>query len=146
MLRHIPVAIPFSYDAQLIGVSSHRNSQILNDITGDLDAKKACIDALKLHKKYLKKVWSYPLIFMLQTRRNAFFIILLPLLSYCYSLFWDCSYKMHPNVRMIVLATTLNEFLYRESVFFMLFCISPIRFHFDILAGIAMEEMFQRRT
>lgn len=30
--------------------------KILNDITGNLDAKKACTGALKLHKKYLKKV------------------------------------------------------------------------------------------
>ncbi|KAJ7948472.1 TBC1 domain family member [Quillaja saponaria] len=30
--------------------------KILNDITGNLDAKKACISAMKLHKKYLKKV------------------------------------------------------------------------------------------
>ncbi|KAH6767988.1 Ypt/Rab-GAP domain of gyp1p superfamily protein [Perilla frutescens var. hirtella] len=29
--------------------------QILNDITGSLDAKKACSGAMKLHKKYLKK-------------------------------------------------------------------------------------------
>ncbi|CAN4104062.1 unnamed protein product [Withania somnifera] len=31
---------------------------ILNDITGNLDAKKACTGAMKLHKKYLKKVMS----------------------------------------------------------------------------------------
>ncbi|KAK8712388.1 hypothetical protein V6N13_147628 [Hibiscus sabdariffa] len=30
--------------------------KILNDITGSLDAKKACNEAIKLHKKYLKKV------------------------------------------------------------------------------------------
>ncbi|XP_019193853.1 PREDICTED: small G protein signaling modulator 1-like isoform X2 [Ipomoea nil] len=30
--------------------------KILNDTTGNLDAKKACNGALKLHKKYLKKV------------------------------------------------------------------------------------------
>ncbi|KAK6124576.1 hypothetical protein DH2020_041682 [Rehmannia glutinosa] len=30
--------------------------KILNDITGNLDAKKACIGAMKLHKKYLKKI------------------------------------------------------------------------------------------
>ncbi|XP_022735207.1 TBC1 domain family member 15-like [Durio zibethinus] len=29
--------------------------KILNDITGNLDAKKACSEAMKLHKKYLKK-------------------------------------------------------------------------------------------
>ncbi|OIV99169.1 hypothetical protein TanjilG_19665 [Lupinus angustifolius] len=29
--------------------------KILNDVNGNLDAKKACISALKLHKKYLKK-------------------------------------------------------------------------------------------
>ncbi|KAG9153816.1 hypothetical protein Leryth_005932 [Lithospermum erythrorhizon] len=29
--------------------------KILNDITGNLDAKKACVGALKLHKKYLRK-------------------------------------------------------------------------------------------
>ncbi|KAL0302063.1 UNVERIFIED_CONTAM: TBC1 domain family member 17 [Sesamum radiatum] len=29
--------------------------KILNDMTGNLDAKKACINAMKLHKKYLKK-------------------------------------------------------------------------------------------
>lgn len=28
--------------------------QILGDITGNLDAKKACNEALKIHKKYLK--------------------------------------------------------------------------------------------
>jgi hypothetical protein len=32
--------------------------QILNDVNGNLDAKKACAGALKLHKKYLKKVSS----------------------------------------------------------------------------------------
>lgn len=30
--------------------------KILNDISGNIDAKKACAGALKLHKKYLKKV------------------------------------------------------------------------------------------
>ncbi|KAJ1441891.1 Rab-GTPase-TBC domain [Sesbania bispinosa] len=30
--------------------------KILNDVNGNLDAKKACIAALKLHKKYLKKL------------------------------------------------------------------------------------------
>ncbi|XP_028807697.1 GTPase-activating protein GYP7-like [Neltuma alba] len=30
--------------------------KILNDMTGNLDAKKACTGAMKLHKKYLKKV------------------------------------------------------------------------------------------
>ena len=34
--------------------------QILNDITGNLDAKKACIGAMKLHKKYLKKAQATP--------------------------------------------------------------------------------------
>ena len=34
----------------------HCLSQILNDMTGNLDAKKACTGAMKLHKKYLKKV------------------------------------------------------------------------------------------
>ncbi|GKV52046.1 hypothetical protein SLEP1_g58652 [Rubroshorea leprosula] len=35
--------------------------KILNDITGSLDAKKACSGAMKLHKKYLKKVlFSFP--------------------------------------------------------------------------------------
>merc|ERR1712137_768476 len=29
--------------------------KILNDMTGNLDAKKACTGAMKLHKKYLKK-------------------------------------------------------------------------------------------
>ena len=33
--------------------------QILNDVNGNLDAKKACAGALKLHKKYLKKVTCY---------------------------------------------------------------------------------------
>ncbi|KAL5197223.1 hypothetical protein ABZP36_000735 [Zizania latifolia] len=33
--------------------------RILNDVNGNLDAKKACAGALKLHKKYLKKVSSY---------------------------------------------------------------------------------------
>jgi len=28
----------------------------LNDINGDIDAKKACTNAMKLHKKYLKQV------------------------------------------------------------------------------------------
>ena len=36
--------------------------QILNDITGNLDAKKACSGAMKLHKKYLKKVFILPLL------------------------------------------------------------------------------------
>lgn len=36
--------------------------QILNDITGNLDAKKACTGAMKLHKKYLKKVFIFPLL------------------------------------------------------------------------------------
>lgn len=31
-------------------------NKILNDITGNLDAKKACYDALKLQNKYLSKV------------------------------------------------------------------------------------------
>jgi hypothetical protein len=35
----------------------------LNDITGNLDARKACSGAMKLHKKYLKKVtffsWNF---------------------------------------------------------------------------------------
>ncbi|KAJ8443778.1 hypothetical protein Cgig2_029683 [Carnegiea gigantea] len=30
--------------------------KILNDIAGDIDAKKACTNAMKLHKKYLKQV------------------------------------------------------------------------------------------
>ncbi|KAK2984812.1 hypothetical protein RJ640_004637, partial [Escallonia rubra] len=34
--------------------------KILNDITGNLDAKKACTGAMKLHKKYLKKVRFVP--------------------------------------------------------------------------------------
>ncbi|KAL9236347.1 hypothetical protein vseg_011030 [Gypsophila vaccaria] len=29
--------------------------KILNDIAGDLDAKKACVNAMKLHKKYLRQ-------------------------------------------------------------------------------------------
>lgn len=29
---------------------------ILGDVTGNLDAKKACNEALKLHKKYLSKI------------------------------------------------------------------------------------------
>ncbi|KAG4980443.1 hypothetical protein JHK82_033682 [Glycine max] len=32
--------------------------KILNDVNGNLDAKKACVAALKLHKKYLKKCAS----------------------------------------------------------------------------------------
>ncbi|PKI55880.1 hypothetical protein CRG98_023761 [Punica granatum] len=34
--------------------------KILNDVTGNLDAKKACTGALKLHKKYMKKVPKKP--------------------------------------------------------------------------------------
>ncbi|KAL3612611.1 hypothetical protein D5086_003631 [Populus alba] len=34
--------------------------KILNDMTGNLDAKKACSSAMKLHKKYLKKVTFLP--------------------------------------------------------------------------------------
>ncbi|KAG8658141.1 hypothetical protein MANES_03G123918v8 [Manihot esculenta] len=34
--------------------------KILNDMTGNLDAKKACTGAMKLHKKYLKKVLLLP--------------------------------------------------------------------------------------
>ncbi|KAL6522463.1 hypothetical protein OROMI_031618 [Orobanche minor] len=30
--------------------------KILNDITGNLDAKRACVGAMKLHKKYLEKL------------------------------------------------------------------------------------------
>jgi hypothetical protein len=30
--------------------------RILNDVNGNLDAKKACAVALKLHRKYLKKI------------------------------------------------------------------------------------------
>ncbi|XP_042027510.1 TBC1 domain family member 16-like isoform X1 [Salvia splendens] len=49
------------------GVLKHKSSKltearglddvikILNDVTGSLDAKKACASAMKLHKKYLKK-------------------------------------------------------------------------------------------
>ncbi|XP_022753168.1 TBC1 domain family member 15-like [Durio zibethinus] len=33
--------------------------KILNDMTGNLDAKKACTGAMKLHKKYLKKVMLF---------------------------------------------------------------------------------------
>ncbi|RVW40278.1 hypothetical protein CK203_082775 [Vitis vinifera] len=33
--------------------------KILNDITGNLDAKKACTGAMKLHRKYLKKVLNF---------------------------------------------------------------------------------------
>ncbi|KAG6756578.1 hypothetical protein POTOM_040009 [Populus tomentosa] len=33
---------------------------ILNDMTGNLDAKKACSGAMKLHRKYLKKVLFLP--------------------------------------------------------------------------------------
>jgi hypothetical protein len=39
-----------------ISLLIHHILQILNDITGNLDAKKACSGAMKLHKKYLKKV------------------------------------------------------------------------------------------
>ncbi|KAK8648550.1 hypothetical protein V6N13_129300 [Hibiscus sabdariffa] len=42
--------------------------QILNDMTGNLDAKKACLGAMKLHKKYLKKV----LLFSLQQLDDSF--------------------------------------------------------------------------
>ncbi|KAK7342536.1 hypothetical protein VNO80_25491 [Phaseolus coccineus] len=34
--------------------------KILNDVNGNLDAKKACVAALKLHKKYLKKEGKVP--------------------------------------------------------------------------------------
>ncbi|KAH8494549.1 hypothetical protein H0E87_021085 [Populus deltoides] len=34
--------------------------RILNDMTGNLDAKKACSGAMKLHRKYLKKVLFLP--------------------------------------------------------------------------------------
>ena len=40
--------------------------QILNDVNGNLDAKKACAGALKLHKKYLKLVSCYSSHFYLQ--------------------------------------------------------------------------------
>ena len=33
--------------------------QILGDIAGNLDAKKACKEALKIHEKFLKKVSFY---------------------------------------------------------------------------------------
>jgi hypothetical protein len=35
--------------------------QILNEITGSLDAKKACREALQIHEKYLKTVSSFPI-------------------------------------------------------------------------------------
>ncbi|KAL6570844.1 hypothetical protein OROGR_000394 [Orobanche gracilis] len=38
--------------------------KILNDITGNLDAKRACVGAMKLHKKYLEK-------FMPKTPENS---------------------------------------------------------------------------
>jgi len=42
----------------MLGVADFMSSylQILNDIAGDIDAKKACTNAMKLHKKYLKQV------------------------------------------------------------------------------------------
>ena len=43
----------------LIALSLSLNVQILNDMTGNLDAKKACTGAMKLHKKYLKKVFTH---------------------------------------------------------------------------------------
>ncbi|XP_039048551.1 TBC1 domain family member 15-like isoform X1 [Hibiscus syriacus] len=44
--------------------------KILNDMTGNLDAKKACIGALKLHKKYLKKMTLHEL-------KSSFFSLML---------------------------------------------------------------------
>lgn len=38
-------------------------SQILNNVNGNLDAKRACAVALKLHRRYLKKVIIYFIIF-----------------------------------------------------------------------------------
>ncbi len=73
MMKHLNSLLPFCnytlpYD--LLSVSKSFFScfvfnpfQILNDMTGNLDAKKACTGAMKLHKKYLKKVtflsWTF---------------------------------------------------------------------------------------
>jgi len=37
------------------GINSRLLFQIMGDITGSLDAKKALTEALKIHKKYLNK-------------------------------------------------------------------------------------------
>ncbi|KAK8942449.1 hypothetical protein KSP39_PZI009371 [Platanthera zijinensis] len=42
--------------------------KILNDIAGNLDAKKACSGAMKLHKKYLKKVKFLVFVFDIRWR------------------------------------------------------------------------------
>ena len=44
-----------------MGFDLERGFQILNDVTGKLDARKACKEALKIHKKYLLKVHIYNL-------------------------------------------------------------------------------------
>ena len=41
----------------VMGFDLERAFQILNDVTGKLDARKACKEALKIHKKYLLKVY-----------------------------------------------------------------------------------------
>ncbi|KAF7112166.1 hypothetical protein RHSIM_RhsimUnG0252500 [Rhododendron simsii] len=43
------------YSPLSLSLSLSLSLQILNDITGNLDARKACTGAMKLHKKYLKK-------------------------------------------------------------------------------------------
>ncbi|KAI3454585.1 hypothetical protein Pfo_011248 [Paulownia fortunei] len=43
------------HKASVLNGLSYNVVKILNDITGNLDAKKACMGAMKLHKKYLRK-------------------------------------------------------------------------------------------
>lgn len=48
--------------------------QILGDITSNLDAKKACTEALKIQKKYLSKV-SFILSSLAVFRKNKEFFV-----------------------------------------------------------------------
>ena len=49
----------FSFSSQRKLQSHVGVMQILGDIAGNLDAKKACKEALKIHEKFLKKVSFY---------------------------------------------------------------------------------------
>ncbi|KAK8589130.1 hypothetical protein V6N13_087998 [Hibiscus sabdariffa] len=65
--------------------------KILNDITGSLDAKKACNEAIKLHKKYLKKVEEGKRLRLKNPSHELEFPIPLPsIVLHCHSTFVIC--------------------------------------------------------
>lgn len=88
-------------------------SQILNDITGNIDAKKACTGAMKLHKKYLKKVpTSLICLLMTYDERERFFAAMPRLLSLVYDVFvgqnWETErWRKFANVLALTRSTPL---------------------------------------